>query len=341
MVAIVALGLEVGRSAFVQKRAIARIEAVGGRVAYVRVGLFGADRSYSAGTKWTSDPCQRPLWWGRHLFESAVSVRIVGPSLQLDVGTLRAIGRLGSLRDLTIVVESLPADSFEAIGRLGSLRSLTLIGGIYGDVYVAPLARLTELRRLDIGGFTFADRNYQSFENLRHLETLWIRDNRVSQGAGLSHLIELERLRCLVFDGFARIETLAPLLDLPGLETLVVQASPLSDGLRGLNGMSSLRRLDLALCSIDDEDLADLRGLDRLTDLTLDQTAITGAGLRHLTGLTVLERLDLSRTRVDDDGLMCLIDLTHLRRIELYQTDVTDAGALRFREECPDVTLLR
>ncbi len=120
-------------------------------------------------------------------------------------------------------------------------------------------------------------------------------------------------------------------------------------GLRGLAGLTKLRKLDLYRNLIGDEGLRHLKRL-KLEDLNLDSTGITDAGLVYLRGATNLrtlmiddtqitdgglvnlkgmkrlEYLYLEQTRVSNKGLRHLVELNSLRFLDLRETDVTDAG---------------
>ena len=87
-----------------------------------------------------------------------------------------------------------------------------------------------------------------------------------------------------------------------------------------------LKWLILDESSIDDSDLAHLRGLDHLTQLDLPGTRVTDAGLAHITGLRSLRCLNLSYTRITDAGLVHLKSLTELGYLDLSGTRVSDAG---------------
>ncbi|MCE9524735.1 MAG: hypothetical protein K8R36_01625, partial [Planctomycetales bacterium] len=55
---------------------------------------------------------------------------------------------------------------------------------------------------------------------------------------------------------------------------------------------------------VTDTGLANLTGLNGITELSLDCTQVTDAGLVHLTGLPNLERLFLKYTKVTDAGVL-------------------------------------
>ncbi len=92
-------------------------------------------------------------------------------------------------------------------------------------------------------------------------------------------------------------------------------------------------KLDLSGTQTTDADLAErLEGLTTLRELNLDKTQITDKGLVHLRGLSSLQNLSLCNTQITDAGLMHLKDLIQLKLLHLHETQVTDAGLLRLKK---------
>jgi len=87
-----------------------------------------------------------------------------------------------------------------------------------------------------------------------------------------------------------------------------------------------VRELDLDGLDIEDADLAQLKALTSLSDLSLSDTQVADAGLEHVRALTALSRLDLNNTQVTDAGLEHVKALTSLSSLSLMNTQVTDAG---------------
>jgi hypothetical protein len=86
--------------------------------------------------------------------------------------------------------------------------------------------------------------------------------------------------------------------------------------------------LDLGGAPVTDDDLANLEGLTNLKRLNLARCQkITDAGLAHLKGLAHLEWLNLFETNVTDAGLANLNGLKNLKRLYVFESKVTDAGA--------------
>lgn len=77
---------------------------------------------------------------------------------------------------------------------------------------------------------------------------------------------------------------------------------------------------------LSDADLKLVTGYESLTDLSLENTAVTGTGLVHLARLKKIEWLNLWQTRIDDKGLAHLADLPSLKFLPIGGTKITDAG---------------
>jgi hypothetical protein len=80
---------------------------------------------------------------------------------------------------------------------------------------------------------------------------------------------------------------------------------------------------------VTDEGLKNLKGLEELRRLTLEDPQVTGRGFAAIKRLPRLARLQLGRSRVDDDGLAAIAQVEVLEQLELDGTMVTDAGLAR------------
>jgi serine/threonine protein kinase/Leucine-rich repeat (LRR) protein len=110
-------------------------------------------------------------------------------------------------------------------------------------------------------------------------------------------------------------------------------STPVTDlGLEHLKGLTSLGILDLQGTRVSDAGLAHLKGLTNLGQLNLHATQVSDSGLEYLKGLTNLFELGLSQTQVGDAGLAHLKGLTNLTGINLHSTRVSDAGLAHLRE---------
>ena len=64
-----------------------------------------------------------------------------------------------------------------------------------------------------------------------------------------------------------------------------------------------------AVAKLKDADLAHLSSFSEMTDLSMEETKITGAGLKHIAELKKIEWLNLWDTKINDEGL------THLKKL--------------------------
>lgn len=119
----------------------------------------------------------------------------------------------------------------------------------------------------------------------------------------------LPRPRGLVFaDVRITDAALKELSTFPNLTSLHIINCPgvTDEGLKHLEPLTKLRRLDLRGSSITDQGLARLSNLKELRELSLLRTSVTDGGLVHLENLTNLEWLALSDTSVTNDGTRAL-----------------------------------
>jgi hypothetical protein len=91
---------------------------------------------------------------------------------------------------------------------------------------------------------------------------------------------------------------------------------------------------------VDDEDLAQLEGLEQLEVLKLQQGKITDAGLKTLAKLPRLRQLVLRSSPITDEGAALLAGFPTLRIVNLPQSEIGDAG-LEMLASLPELELLR
>jgi Leucine-rich repeat (LRR) protein len=119
-------------------------------------------------------------------------------------------------------------------------------------------------------------------------------------------------------------DLLAPLAQLPHLQTLKLSGSNLSDvTIARLQCAESLTTLDLSYTLIRDDSLAAIGRCKNLRVLRLRGCNFTDDGLRHIAQCSQLERLDLAYTQVTDEGIKHLLALDHLKKIDVSETKIT------------------
>jgi Leucine-rich repeat (LRR) protein len=120
-------------------------------------------------------------------------------------------------------------------------------------------------------------------------------------------------------------------VDFFGHVTAVESSRNTDTTLTEIRRLNQLQRLWLNDAFLTDAGLVHLKGLTNLSDLWLDGTQVTDAGLVHLKGLTKLSALNLNGTQVTDAGLVHLKGLKKLSRLWLIDTRVTDAGLMHLK----------
>ena len=134
-------------------------------------------------------------------------------------------------------------------------------------------------------------------------------------------------------------ETVALIKELGGSYTTEPSGPSWLRGLFGDKTFQNIIRISLPGKDRDAEiaDLArHLEGLASLRTLDLSLTDVTDAGLAYLNELTILHTLDLSLTDVSDAGLAHLKGLTNLQDLYLSLTDVTNAGVKELQMALPN-----
>jgi hypothetical protein len=97
-----------------------------------------------------------------------------------------------------------------------------------------------------------------------------------------------------------------------------------ADAIRGGNG----DRIQIEFTPITDDDLAALRGLERLEVLMLDhpQNHVSAEGLRTLATLPNLMHLRIRGVAIDDQGAEAIGGMNRLKILNLPQSELSDTG---------------
>jgi Leucine-rich repeat (LRR) protein len=86
---------------------------------------------------------------------------------------------------------------------------------------------------------------------------------------------------------------------------------------------------------VGDDGLVHLKGLTKLTNLTLIGLRVSDTGLAHLKGLTNLAHLSVAGTRVSDAGIELFLAFPHLHRLDLANARISAKGFAQLREALP------
>jgi hypothetical protein len=123
--------------------------------------------------------------------------------------------------------------------------------------------------------------------------------------------------------------------DFDDLEEVDLSDSTISDADLGSLGTLACRRLILDRSPVSGPGLVHLKGLPRLTDLSLGCPNLLFLGVAYVGELKGLERLSLASSGATDASLKSLYGLAKLRVIDLSGTKVTAEGVAALRKALP------
>jgi Leucine-rich repeat (LRR) protein len=103
-------------------------------------------------------------------------------------------------------------------------------------------------------------------------------------------------------------------------------------GLKELKGLNGLTYLNLQNTQVTDAGLKELKELKSLHSLMLGGTRVTGSGLKELKEIKTLQVLQLDNTQVTDVALKDVKGLNSLTILYLQNIPVTDAGLKELKE---------
>jgi len=340
MVLVLVISLPLGwkaRRASIQRRAVAAVQALGGRIAYEdELDAEGFPRlpHRPGGPAWLR------RWIGDEFFQEVGWVNI-------DAGNKR--GRVDD-------------DFIAAVGDFDRLQGLSIRGS--GDqrdgqdhrrITAAGLARLTGLRRLRVLHLRGAPIDpaigdlLGSWPALEDVELSDLGDSpKTLHGSCLAHLARLPGLRKVIITTLAscRAADVEPLTRLEHLEQLGLDRSPASEaGVARFGSLPTLQVLSLPRTELTEPTLAELARIPGLGSLDFDGSRLPAGGLRALAGLTRLSYLEVAldghgrqpyanqlihrvRPRFGDVDLDAL-ERVPLRELMLMGMDATDAGVGR------------
>jgi internalin A len=251
--------------------------------------------------------------------------------------SFKKLASLPKLRDLALSLNRNPNfDSIvSALAACRHLRRLRLANNNELSAGVLPkLGQLPELTELDLHLFGI-ENGYKSIEGLtqcKNLTRLRLTDYSLKPG-DVEEILKLKHLK--LFDHSETWDAAIGLPGILGLKTLEefdaftpqYRSPALTDeGLKGLEGLSNLKTLQLSGNAITDAGLTRIAPLVQLARLKLAYTYVTDRGLAALKPLSQLVELDLFDTEISDAGLTELGDFGGLQALDLGMTQITDAG---------------
>lgn len=141
-----------------------------------------------------------------------------------------------------------------------------------------------------------------------------------------------------------RVKTLQKLEGLSSLRMLDLRDTQVGDaGLARLKELTLLESLVISGTKVTDRGLGDLLGgLKHVWVLDLGRTATTDAGLEHVGRLSGLGHLWLNGTKITDGGIERLKGLRQLQSLDLSLTPITDKGLAQLKgfEKLETLTLV-
>lgn len=154
--------------------------------------------------------------------------------------------------------------------------------------------------------------------------------------SAMEYMARCGRMKWLAFDfGLPSPASWKHFAEMRSLESLRVLPTDFSSSMSSkdyrnligyLEGLPSLRCLEVFGAQVTDDDLAQLRRLPRLEQYGFLSNRIHGPGLAHLAALPRLRQLMIRSESLTDGGLDALAGCKSLRRLTLYCPKLTAAG---------------
>jgi Leucine-rich repeat (LRR) protein len=198
------------------------------------------------------------------------------------------------------------------------------------DAGLSYIAGMTDLEFLDLSDTEITGAGLASLKGMKKLKQLVLpyKPFTVKELAPLAQLTELES--CSIDLNTETVEKLQILSNFPKLKAINLPYRPLPrEAYTALGKMTNLESLILMSDDkqkVTDVELASLKGLTKLRNLSLPRAEITAAGLENLKGCTTLSSLNLAAAKLNDDALKAVGALPSLTSLLLSNTPVTDAG---------------
>jgi hypothetical protein len=261
--------------------------------------------------EWDEEFCA-PEWVARFVGRDCPTFRHItkGKCSFRSATILPEAAKLSNLRKLHCDDKDLVPVSIAALATCPQLEELSLERIHLNHEMLDAIASIATLRKL-------------TFKDCQHFRP----DDLVALGR-LKHIRELRCESALEIES-SLIERLAVHRQLELLE--VDYLFPTYDNLAPLSKLTSLRRLSIKNCIIDD-DLEPLARLHDLESLSLMEAVIEGNGLKHLVTLRQLRTLELGACPIHDNAIDRIAQMPKLERLDLSESEITDAGLMRLRE---------
>lgn len=185
------------------------------------------------------------------------------------------------------------------------------------DFAAEGISSFANLIELNLEGTKFTDKGIGKLTSLKNLRMLQCGpDVAGTTLPNLKSLPQLHRLH-IVGDAFTN-EAAAKLVELRGIDTLT---------LSNCNGL-------------DDDALASIAAMERLTTLRVTSDKFTDLGLAHLRRRKALKEFRITSPRVTDKGVVELADLWRLNHLDINRAEVTGENLAIVLERLVDLKVL-
>ena len=289
----------------------------------VLVILYNATdgENWKNSSNWLTD---EPInnWYGVSTESGGRVTRLNLLNNDLDGTIPSAIGRLDSLRSLTMSGNDLSGSIPTAIGSLSSLGYLNLRGNELSGSIPSQLRNLSKLENLYLGSNKLTGGIPSSLGSLTNLRVLSIGSNFLG-GTIPSQLGSLDKLEDLILNSNQLTGGIPSQLgSLSKLETLQLWSNSLDGSIpSGLGGLSELESLDLRSNDLTGGIPTQLGQLANLEQLNLDNNDLSGSIPSQLGNLSMLTRLSVPNNMLSGTIPSSLTNLMNLRTLKLSGND--------------------
>lgn len=195
-----------------------------------------------------------------------------------------------------------------------------------GDDGLRLISSFNTIRRLNLRNANISGSGLVGFQPDTPIESLDLSDNPF-EGEWLPWVGQFGTLKNLnIHNTSVSDAALEHLRNQTNLRSLVLPNDIGDDGLKHLQGLIRLKKLDLSRRKITDRGLSFVGGLTSLEHLDVSATPITDDGVEFLAPLENLLSLNLSDTRVGNAALASVGSFVQLESLDLSGTQVTNAG---------------
>lgn len=277
---------------------------------------------------------------GAHRAADVYGVDFVHPLTEEDV---QSLGKLPSLRVVTLLDCQAPQAVVASLARIDSLRCLRVLVS-YNPSRTATLcnsfdlAEFSQIECLEVVGISIDGEFGSRIAKMRGLKELRIESCTLLVGS-LDELANSDGIESIHIR-FSTIpeNMLSTLARMRTLRRLDLRGSNITDkGATAIGSLLNLAALDLADTRVSDDGMLSLARLESLKELDLSKTGITNIGLARLRGLRTLEMLDLSDTKIADGLGPYLLEFPSLQSLTLKGTKISVNEVAELQGRVPHV----